>query len=53
METEEGEGAAVEHRIGKTMFRGFLMWHIYEEGNVAIAKGAICNDMVEIGESGE
>jgi len=43
METEEGEGAAMEQRIGRTRFRDFWKRPMFKEGIVAIVKGAIFN----------
>jgi hypothetical protein len=45
METKEGEGAAVEQRIGRIRLGGFLKWPMCKEGNVEIVKGAIFNSI--------
>jgi hypothetical protein len=43
METEGGEGAAMEQRIGRMRFGDFRKHPMFNEGIVAIVKGAIFN----------
>ena len=41
VETKEGEEAVAEQRIERTGFGGFRRWKMCEEGNIAVANGAI------------